>query len=148
MLDGVEDPFNYAQAVRALYAAGVDGLVVRRNWETAVGIVTRSSAGATELLPTAQAASAEEAAAVFRAAGMRVACAVTTPTATELADADLSGPMFVLIGGERRGVTRSLVELADLLVRIGYGRETAPPLGTAAAAAIVAFEALRQRRTG
>ena len=28
MLDGVEDPFNFGQAVRALYAAGVSGLVV------------------------------------------------------------------------------------------------------------------------
>jgi tRNA G18 (ribose-2'-O)-methylase SpoU len=35
MLDGIEDPFNHGQAVRALYAAGVDGLVVRRDWESA-----------------------------------------------------------------------------------------------------------------
>ena len=33
MLDGVEDPFNFGQAVRSLYAAGIDGLIVRpRNW--------------------------------------------------------------------------------------------------------------------
>lgn len=145
MLDGVEDPYNFAQAVRALYAAGVDGLVVRRSWETAVGIVTRASAGATELLPTAHAASADEAADACRRAGMRIACAVTLPEAVELADADLAGPIFVLIGGERRGVTRSFVDRADLLVRIGYGRPTAPALGTATSAAIIAFGALRQR---
>ncbi len=29
MLDGVEDPFNFGQAVRAFYAAGADGLVVQ-----------------------------------------------------------------------------------------------------------------------
>jgi tRNA G18 (ribose-2'-O)-methylase SpoU len=52
----------------------------------------------------------------------------------------------VLVGGERRGVTRSFVEQADLRVRIGYGRERAPDLGTATAAAIIGFEALRQRR--
>ena len=46
-LDGIEDPFNFGQAVRALYAAGVDGLVVRRSWESALGTVTRASAGAT-----------------------------------------------------------------------------------------------------
>ena len=33
MLDGVEDPFNFGQAVRSLYAAGCHGVVVRpRNW--------------------------------------------------------------------------------------------------------------------
>lgn len=146
MLDGIEDPFNFGQAARALYAAGVDGIVVRRSWETALTTVTRASAGATELLPTASAGSAEDAAAFCRRRGMRVACAVADPDATELHAADLSGGMFLLIGGERRGVTRSFIDQADVRVRIDYGRERAPDLGTAASAAIIGFEALRQRR--
>lgn len=146
MLDGIEDPFNYGQAVRALYAAGVAGLVVRRSWETAVGTVTRASAGTTELMPTARVASAEEAAATVRRAGYRTACAATSADAVELTDADLTGPLFVLIGGERRGVTRSFVNEADVRLRIGYGRQGAPELGAASAAAIIGFEALRQRR--
>jgi 23S rRNA (guanosine2251-2'-O)-methyltransferase len=147
MLDGIEDPFNFGQAVRALYAAGVDGLVVRRSWETAVGTVTRASAGATELMPMAWAASAEDAAAACRLAGMRVACAVADDTAQTLTDADLTGSLFLLIGGERRGVTRSFVEQADLRIRIVYGRARAPELGAATSAAIIGFEALRQRGT-
>ena len=66
----------------------------------------------------------------------------------ELAEADLTGSLFLLIGGERRGVTRSFVEQADERIRIGYGRERAPELGAAASAAIIGFEALRQRRAG
>ena len=70
MLDGIEDPFNFGQAVRSLYAAGVDGLVLRpRNWLSAAGTVARSSAGASELIPTAIAASAEEAARFSSARG-------------------------------------------------------------------------------
>ena len=145
MLDGIEDPFNFGQAVRALYAAGVDGLVVRRSWETALATVTRASAGATELLPTATADAPEDAAAASRSRGMRVACAVSDPQALEVHQADLRGGIFLLIGGERRGVTRSFVDEADLQVRIGYGRAKAPDLGAAAAAAIIGFEALRQR---
>lgn len=148
MLDGIEDPFNFGQAVRALYAAGVDGLVVRRSWETALATVTRASAGASELLPTAVSDTAESAATACRMAGMRVACAVSDPQAVELHEADLAGGLFLLIGGERRGVTRSFVEQADLQVRIGYGRDKAPDLGAATAAAIIGFEALRQRRAG
>lgn len=146
MLDGIEDPFNFGQAVRALYAAGVDGLVVRRSWETAVGTVTRASAGASELLPTARTDSVEEAALACKRLGMRIACAVAADDAVELGQSDLSGGLFMLIGGERRGVTRSFVEQADLRVRIGYGRERAPELGAAISAAIIGFEALRQRR--
>jgi 23S rRNA (guanosine2251-2'-O)-methyltransferase len=146
MLDGIEDPFNFGQAVRALYAAGVAGLVVRRSWETAVGTVTRASAGASELMPSARSASPEDAATACRVAGFRVACAVDAEDASELSDADLTGSLFLLIGGERRGVTRSFVEQADARIRIGYGQERAPQLGAATAAAIIAFEALRQRR--
>ena len=145
-LDGIEDPFNFGQAVRALYAAGVDGLVVRRSWESALATVTRASAGATELMPTAHAASIDDAAASARNAGLRVVCAVADDDATELHDADLTGSVLLVIGGERRGVTRSFVSRADTLVRVGYGRARAPDLGAAAAAAIIGFEALRQRR--
>ena len=148
MLDGIEDPFNYGQAVRALYAAGVDALVVRRSWETALATVTRASGGATELMPTALTESATDAAVVARRQGLRVACAVADEDAIELHEADLTGAIFLLVGGERRGVTRSFVEQADLRVRIGYGRERAPDLGTATASAIIGFEALRQRRSG
>lgn len=147
MLDGIEDPFNHGQAVRALYAAGVDALVERRSWETAAGTVTRASAGTTELLPTAVVASAEDAAATCRRAGMRVAVTVSGgDDAVDLHEADLNGGVFVLIGGERRGVTRSFVEQADVRIRIGYGRSEAPALGAATAAALIGFEALRQRR--
>lgn len=146
MLDGIEDPFNFGQAARALYAAGVGALVTRRSWETALSTVTRSSAGATELMPTATADSVEDAADACRRFGMRVAVAVGSGDATELSDADLTGGLFVLIGGERRGVTRSFVDQADLRVGIGYGRADAPALGAATSAAIIGFEALRQRR--
>lgn len=146
MLDGIEDPFNYGQAVRALYAAGVDGLVVRRSWETALTTVARASGGTSELLPTAVAATADEAARACRAAGLRVACAVADADAVEIHEADLRGPLFVLVGGERRGVTRSFIDEADVRLRIGYGRERAPDLGAATAAAVIGFEALRQRR--
>ena len=148
MLDGIEDPFNFGQAVRALYASGADGLVVRRSGDTALATVTRASAGATELMPTAAARSADDAASAARGAGMRVACAVSDPEATEVHAADLTGGLLLLIGGERRGVTRSFLEEADLQVRIGYGRPDAPDLGATAAAAIIGFEALRQRRKG
>jgi len=145
MLDGIEDPFNFGQAVRSLYAAGVTGLVVReRNWFSAAGIVTRASAGAAELIPTAVAATPAEAAQAAWSQGLRVACA-TRESSVSIYEADLSGPLFVLIGGEKRGVTRSFAAEADLRLRIPYQRAFGRSLGAAAAAAIIAFEMLRQR---
>lgn len=146
MLDGIEDPFNFGQAMRALYAAGASGLVVRpRNWMSAASVVARSSAGASEWMPIAVAESAPEAALYFREKGLLVAC-TTRKRAEPIYEADLTRPMFLLIGGERRGITRSFLEAADLRLEIPYGRPFAHSLGAAASAAILAFEVMRQRR--
>ncbi len=145
MIDGVEDPYNFGAAVRSLYAAGADGLVVRpRNWMTAAGIVARASAGASELLPTAVAVTALEASEYFETRGLVVACTATR-NATSLYRADLTVPLFLLVGGEQRGITRSALRGAALRLRIPYARPDAMPLGTAAATAVIAFEVARQR---
>ena len=146
MIDGVEDPFNFGASVRSLYAAGADGLVLRpRNWLSAAGIVARASAGASEMLPTALAETAAEAAALFRESGLTIACAADAPGSVSLYDADLTRPLFLLIGGEKRGVTRSFLDQSDLKLRIPYGRSLPHSLGTASATAIIAFEVMRQR---
>jgi 23S rRNA (guanosine2251-2'-O)-methyltransferase len=145
MLDGVEDPFNFGQAVRAFYAAGAHGLVLRgRNWMSAAGVVARSSAGASELMPTAVAESTQEAADFFRSQGLRIAVAAKE-RATSIYEADLAGALFLVVGGEKRGVTRSFADAADLRISIPYGRRYPHALGTTAAAAVLAFEIMRQR---
>ena len=147
MLDGLEDPYNFGQAIRSLYAAGADGLIVReRSWEPAAAIVARASAGASELLPTAAVATVEDAATACRQYGLLVTCASTRSDAEWLHETDLTQPALVVIGGERRGITRSFIESADRIVRIPYGRRGAHALGAATTAALIAFEALRQRR--
>lgn len=146
MLDGVEDPFNFGQAVRALYAAGADGVVVRpRNWMGAAGVVARSSAGASEWMPMAVAETALDAAEHFRARGLVIACAAKDD-AIPLFDADLTVPLFLVIGGERRGITRSFLDQADLKIAIPYASAFDQSLGTTAAAAVLAFEVMRQRQ--
>jgi len=147
MIDGVEDPFNFGASVRALYAAGADGLVLRpRNWLSAAGVVARASAGATELIPTAIAETAADAAAFFRKQGLAVACATDERGSQSLYETDLTGALFLLIGGEKRGITRSFLDQADLKLRIPYGRAMPHSLGTASATAVIAFEIMRQRR--
>jgi 23S rRNA (guanosine2251-2'-O)-methyltransferase len=145
MLDGVEDPYNFGQAVRAFYAAGAAGLVVRpRNWMSAASVVARASAGASELIPTAVSETAEAAADWARSRGWIVACA-DKDRAVSIYDADLTVPLFLLIGGEKRGVTRSFADKADVRLRIPYGRRFPQALDTTSASAVLAFEIMRQR---
>ena len=148
MLDGIEDPFNFGHALRALYAMGVHGLVLRpRNWMSAAATVARASAGASELIPIAVAETADEAAHFFRQQGLTVACA-QKENAVPIDQADLTTPLFLLVGGEKRGVTRSFIGQADLCLQVPYDRDDfAPSLGTTAAAAALGYEVMRQRKT-
>lgn len=146
MLDGIEDPFNFGYAVRAFYAAGADGLVVRpRNWLTAAGVVARASAGASEWIPTAVADTAEEAATLFRGYGLTIAGTAKT-NAVSIYETNLAIPLFLVVGGEKRGLTRSFRNTVDLALQIPYGRPFDQSLGTTAAAAALAFEVMRQRQ--
>ena len=131
--------------MRSLYACGVDGLVLRpRNWLSTAATVARSSAGASELIPTAIAESAEEAATFFQSKGLTIACAAEEES-VPINRADLTQPLFLLIGGEKRGITRSFLRQADLRLEIPYGREFRQSLGVTAAAAILGYEVMRQR---
>jgi 23S rRNA (guanosine2251-2'-O)-methyltransferase len=145
MCDGIEDPFNFGSALRSLYAAGASGVVLPpRNWMSAAGVVARSSAGASELLDIAIAQSADEAAEKFRQNGLTIACTGERGS-TSLYDTDLTVPLFLLIGGERRGVTRSFMSKADLIVHVPYAKRFNAALSTSSAAAVIAFEVMRQR---
>jgi len=145
MLDGVEDPFNLGYALRSLHAAGADGVVLRRrNWMPVAGVVARSSAGASELIPMALTQSATDAADYFARRGLTVACTARRE-GTSIYESDLTGPLFVLMGGEKRGVTRSFLDKADLLLTVPYGRKFSSSLPVGCAVAVLSFEVMRQR---
>lgn len=146
MLDGVEDPFNYGQAIRALYAAGAHGLVVpERNWDTALSVVTRASAGASEYMPTARVSDAKEAIAFFKERGFRVAATAKGRDSRSIYSVDLHGPLFMLIGGERRGLNAAALALCDVLLSIPYGRDFRSELDVTSSAAVLAFAVMQQR---
>jgi len=146
MLDGVEDPFNYGQAIRALYAAGAHGLVVsERNWDTALSVVTRASAGASEYMPTARVADVKEAITFFKAHGFRIAATAKERNSQSIYSVDLHGPLFMLIGGERRGLNAATLALCDVLLSIPYGRDFKAELDVTSSAAVLAFAVMQQR---
>jgi len=159
MLDGIEDPFNFGQSIRSLYAAGCHGVVVRpRNWLApdapqpsgqlpAAAVIARASAGTSEFMPMALAETPDEAAAFFAEKGLVVAATADTHEAAPLYKVDLKKPLFLLIGGEKRGVKRSFLKDADLVIQIPYSRPFEHSLGTVAAVSVLSFELARQRST-
>ena len=144
-LDGIEDPYNFGYTLRSLYAAGVDGVILPpRNWMSAAGVVARSSAGASEKMPMFV-AEGEIALDLFRQVGYTILCAGIRDSVS-IYEETFSYPLLLVVGGEKRGISASLLAKADHIVRIDYGREFRGSLSAASAATVMAFEILRQNR--
>ncbi len=143
-IEGIEDPYNFGYALRSLYAAGVDGVILpERNWMSAAGVVCRSSAGASELC--ALYTSNDAMCGVFREKGYKIICS-DNENAVSVYDADCKKPLLLVVGGEKRGITKKLLSEADTIVKIDYGRDFPAALSAASAAAVLGFEIMRQNR--
>ncbi len=91
-LEGLEDPYNFGYALRSLYAAGCDGILLgERNWFTAAGVVARASAGASEAFPVF-AGEPIEALTTLKEMGYRIVAAGIRDSVS-MYDADLKKPL-------------------------------------------------------
>ena len=145
MLDGIEDPYNFGYSVRSIYASGADGVILSpRNWMNVAGIVAKSSAGASELIDM-YISSPEEAIEIFRNKGYKIICSGIRDS-VPMYDADMKKPVFLIIGGEKRGISNTITSMADTVARVEYGRDFRGSLSAASAATIMAYEIFRQNR--
>lgn len=143
MIQGIEDPYNFGYAMRSLYACGCDGIILgERNWMSAAGVVCRSSAGASELF-TIYRADELEAAKIFKNNGYTILSA-DERTDNVLGKTEIKLPVLLVVGGEKRGISRALLDMCDTLVKIPYSRDFGASLSAASAATMFAYEIMRQ----
>lgn len=143
LIQGIEDPYNFGYSIRSLYACGCDGIILgERNWMSAAGVVCRSSAGASELIDIFT-AEENEIISVFKEKGYSIVCA-DERTDNVLGKCELKLPILLIVGGEKRGISRGLLDNADILVKIPYSRAFGASLSAASAATMFAYEIMRQ----
>lgn len=143
MIEGIEDPYNFGYALRSLYACGCDGIILgERNWMSAGGVVCRSSAGASEMFDVFVSDEAK-CVDIFKDMGYSIVCA-DERTDNLLGETELLYPILLIVGGEKRGISRKLLSSADILVKIPYGREFKASLSAASASTMFAYEIMRQ----
>ncbi|MGA2052508.1 MAG: RNA methyltransferase [Opitutales bacterium] len=144
VVEGVEKPGNLGALLRSADAAGADAVIAcgaATDWFNPR--VVRNSQGTLFSLPVAVAESAETL--TFLRTNKLTMVATTPDTEKTYWDADLVGPTAVIVGGEKDGLTTWWLEAADARVRIPMSGR-ADSLNVAAAAALVLYEAARQRR--
>ena len=144
MIEGIEDPYNFGYALRSIYASGADGIILsERNWLSASGVVCRSSAGASERLNIF--IENDDFIKTFKECGYKVVCA-DIKNSVSIYEADLKKPILLIVGGEKRGISSSILKEADQIVRIDYGRRFDAALSAASASTILAFEVYKSNR--
>lgn len=144
LIEGIEDPYNFGYSIRSLYASGVDGIILPpRNWMEYSGTVARSSAGTSEL---ADIFVCDPVIAVktFKEHGFKIVCA-SIRDSLSVYDYDFNVPVLLVVGGEKRGISRKILELSDANIRIDYGRDFMGSLPSASAVSVIAFEIARQK---
>lgn len=143
LIEGIEDPYNFGYSLRSLYACGFRGIILgERNWMSAAGVVCRSSAGASEMFSIYR-SDIRSAVELFRSRGFSIICA-DERTDNILGECSLPCPLLLIVGGEKRGISRSVLDLADVRVRIPYAREFRASLSAASATTMFAYEIMRQ----
>lgn len=144
ILDGLQDPHNFGAVIRSAHVLGVDALFVASQGQVDVTVqVARSSAGAVNHLPIAQADDLLTLAAQLRARGVRLFGASQTAT-QPLFECDLTGPTAIVIGNEGIGIQPELLAACDGLITIPqFG--VVESLNAAVSAGILFYEAQRQR---
>jgi len=143
-LDGVEDPANLGAIVRTAVAAGCDGIVIPER--RAAGIspaVARASAGALEHAKIARVTNLVRALEEMKERRIWV-YGLEAQAGKSYLDLDYRQGCVLVLGGEGAGLHRLVREACDELAHIPL-RGTVPSLNVSVAAAVVLYEALRQR---
>jgi 23S rRNA (guanosine2251-2'-O)-methyltransferase len=143
--DGLTDPMNLGNLSRSALAAGAHGLIIPR--ERAAGVtpaVLKAAAGALEYLPLYRVTNLADCLLRLKEAGLTIVGADSRATPS-LYDADLTGPLVLVIGSEDKGLRPRVRRQCDLLLAIPMARQEIGSLNAAAAGAVVLFEIRRQR---
>ena len=142
--DELSDPHNLGAVIRTAECAGAHGVIIpKRRSAGLTSIVAKTSAGAVSYVPVARVPNIPALLEQLQKEGVWVFGTAAEGT-SDLYSADLKGPAAIVIGSEGDGMTRLVREKCDFLVSIPMKGKISS-LNASAAAAILLYEAVRQR---
>ena len=142
--DELSDPHNLGAIIRTAECAGAHGIIIpKRRSVGLTAVVGKASAGALEYMPVARVSNITAAIDTLKKAGVWV-YGTAAEGDTTLYKADLKSAAAIVIGNEGEGMSRLVSERCDFKVSIPM-KGSISSLNASAAAAIMLYEAVRQR---
>lgn len=144
VLDGIEDPQNLGAIIRSAHALGAHGVIIPKDRAAAVtAAAAKASAGAVEHCPVARVTNLTHALEELKRAGVWTV-ATDAGAEEDLRAVDLTVASAVVMGSEGSGVRPLVRRTCDRVARIPMKGKVGS-LNASAAAAVVLYEAARQR---
>ena len=142
--DELSDPHNLGAIIRTAECAGAHGIIIpKRRSVGLTAVVGKASAGALEYMPVARVSNIAASIDTLKKAGVWV-YGTAAEGDTTLYKADLKSAAAIVIGNEGEGMSRLVSERCDFKVSIPM-KGSISSLNASAAAAIMLYEAVRQR---
>lgn len=144
VLDSLEDPHNLGAIMRTAECAGAHGVIIPQRRSVSVNAtVMKTSAGAADHIGCARVKNVARTLRQLQEKGVWIyGCDMD---GTDLYETDLTGPAAIVIGNEGKGISRLVRQVCDFIISIPM-KGVIGSLNASNAAAIVTYEALRQRR--
>ena len=144
LLDELEDPHNLGALLRTADATGVHGILIPKRRSVSLNAtVAKTSAGAVEYVPVARIGNLAQTLKKLKEKGFWVAGADMDGEKAYY-EADLTGPLVLVVGSEGKGMSRLTKEACDFIVRMPMvGRINS--LNASVAGSILMYESMRQR---
>jgi 23S rRNA (guanosine2251-2'-O)-methyltransferase len=144
ILDGVSDVRNLGAIARSLECAGGQGIIVPAKGGAAINAdAVKASAGALMRMDTCKVPNLRVAAYYLQQSGFKL-IAATEKTDNLIYDVDMTGPCAIIMGSEGKGISQTMLDLADDKAAIPMAGEITS-LNVSVASAILMYEAVRQR---
>ncbi len=144
ILDGVQDPHNLGACLRTADAAGVHAVIAPKDKASGLTAVVRKVAcGAAETVPFIQVTNLARTLRELQQAGIWL-IGTSLDTDQTLYQADLTGPLALVLGAEGKGLRRLTAEHCDVLVKLPM-LGTVQSLNVSVTTGICLYEAIRQR---
>lgn len=144
MLDQIDDVRNFGAIIRTAECCGVDGIIIPKKGGAPVTADTvKTSAGAIFNIPLIKVDHIKDAIYYMQASGIKVVAA-TEKTDTLLYNADLSQPVALIMGNEGKGISDSVLKLADEKAKLPM-LGSIGSLNVSVACGAFLYEVVRQR---
>lgn len=144
LLDQLSDVRNFGAIIRTAECTGVDGIIIQKKGGAPVnGDTIKTSAGAVFKVPICKVDHIKDALFFLQASGIKL-IAATEKTDNTIYDVSFKEPCAIIMGSEGKGITNSIIKLADDTAKLPLLGEIAS-LNVSVACGAFLYEVVRQR---